>query len=126
MSSAPLLIATALGVAFVAITRGASAAAPPPAAPQSVLEALGKARYAESKTSIADAKIVFAESGLDAGQISALAWVRGEQSMGRRVFSTTTVLDELSSGGAAPLYSFPADKVPSYLTKFLELPAAPG
>ena len=125
MTSAPLLVAAALGVALLAATRGA-AAAPPPAAPQSVLEALGRARYVESKTSIVDARIVFAESGLESGQISALAWVRGEQSKGRRVFSTVTVLDELASGGAAPLYSFPADKVPSYLTKFLELPPAPG
>jgi len=125
-------IAIVLGLVTYAGTSHAATAQDSPVAPASVMTALGKANYEEgtsgSGPSGAGVHTVFASAVTDplADPYTAKSWVRAEQTSGRVVFCTTSVLEELELS-SAPLYSFAPDKVPSYVAKsttFYRLPIA--
>lgn len=124
----PWGVGAALVLGLLFSTRSAAGAeAGPSTAPASVMTALGKATYEES-ASKKDVHTVFAQVLADpiADPYTAKAWVRAEQTSGRVVFSTTSVLEELELS-SAPLYSFPTDKIPAYIQKsstFYRLPEA--
>jgi hypothetical protein len=121
----------AVVLALLAYSGSAEAAAPQDSAvaPAAVIVALGKASYEEgasgSGPSGAGVHTIFAQAvDLLADPYTAKSWVRAEQTTGRVVFCTTSVLEELELS-SAPLYSFAPDKIPSYVAKsttFYRLP----
>lgn len=113
--------AAVLGLLFFASPSSAAVAkgGAPKQAPAAVITALGKAVYEEGDAgkAVSGLRLVYAFATEDpvAEPYTALGWVKAEIASGRKVFCTTSALDEITLS-SAPLYSFAADKVPSYVT----------